>query len=191
MTDIYGIDLMLGPDGDLVIAPNGDITLVSGADNCIQALTMRMRTVLGGLPMHPDYGSELGGSAVGQKASPETVFAIARRELVRLVEQDRRFLAARDLAVTPHQLDHGTAYAVAATVELVQGETLGINDLASPTVIEVGASDDLSGVLTGPDALGLANVQDADADLLADFDEELEAAIDIAWPDPYAEPLEF
>ena len=59
--EILGTDLKLEDGKDLTAAPAGDLEAVSGDDNLLQALSLRLNTPRGGLSHlgHPSYGSRL------------------------------------------------------------------------------------------------------------------------------------
>lgn len=54
-TSLLGTDLAL-PQGRLALTASGDLAVVQGADNGAQALTHRIKTLLGELIYHPRYG---------------------------------------------------------------------------------------------------------------------------------------
>lgn len=64
----HGRDLALVA-GQLQVAPDGDLSLISGADNVIQALTHRLKTLLGELTYHPLYGCNV-NLAIGLPTAP-------------------------------------------------------------------------------------------------------------------------
>lgn len=57
-TEDYGVDLMLGPDGDLVILDTDktELSTISGTPNLKQALKVRLLTTEGQSGMFPNYG---------------------------------------------------------------------------------------------------------------------------------------
>jgi len=57
--EYLGRDIFLNSDNDLQINSNNDLTTVRYDNNLIQAIINRLRTQLGELPEHPDYGSRL------------------------------------------------------------------------------------------------------------------------------------
>ena len=69
-SDVYGTDLMLGPDGDLVLSGTEDIALISGRPNLNQALTLRATTVQGTNAVFTDIGlpATVGGSIYAETA---------------------------------------------------------------------------------------------------------------------------
>jgi phage baseplate assembly protein W len=56
LVDVFGTDLALDPNGFLTLT-NRDATTVAGAQNLGQALTIRLRTEQGELPLHPAFGN--------------------------------------------------------------------------------------------------------------------------------------
>lgn len=63
-----GRDLALS-DGQLAVTANGDLALLAGSDNLIQALSLRIRTLLGELVYHPRYGCNV-ALALGLPSGP-------------------------------------------------------------------------------------------------------------------------
>lgn len=66
-TGVLGTDIALRHD-DLVIS-DGDLSVLSGAENVVQALHHRLRSLRGELVYHPRYGSSL-ALAIGLPAGP-------------------------------------------------------------------------------------------------------------------------
>ena len=55
---LLGVDVYLN-NGDLQVNQSGDLSWIAGFDNLEQALIHRIRTVIGSLIWHPEYGSNL------------------------------------------------------------------------------------------------------------------------------------
>lgn len=171
-TDAYGIDLRLSSDGDLMVSRTGDLLTVQGPENVAHALTLRMRTYPGELPLHDEYGSALLSKVIGAKSSDDAILASqARIEVQRILESDRRFLAARDVTALVDP-DDPTIATVSLTLELAGGDTLLVGDLTRPRIDQViTAADQLDSDLV--EASDLFDDEDPDLD---DFDDELGAA---------------
>lgn len=140
--DPYGTDVRFSELGDLVVSPTGDLTSITGAENCAQALALRLRTFPGELPLQLAYGSQLAARLVGQKANdPDLARSIANVELRELLRQDRRFLAARDISATD-LTPSGDRLAISLTLRLAGGEDLEISSLTDVRVDELVATID-------------------------------------------------
>lgn len=57
--EYLGRDIYLDPDSDLVINSKADLSQVRYYDNLTQAIVNRLRTGIGELPLHPNYGCRL------------------------------------------------------------------------------------------------------------------------------------
>jgi phage baseplate assembly protein W len=130
----WGVDVLVRDDGDLVIGANGDLMRISGPENLVQALKMRLRTVMGELPLHPRYGSRLNSEYIGQKNVPE--FAInseLQTELSELVTEDPRFIRAT--------ITNAGAWANTQMAEIeitaVDSTRLMVSGLPNPRLLEV------------------------------------------------------
>lgn len=82
--EVLGTDALLGDDGDLVVTGGTDVQTVSGPENYLQALEIRLSTVLGEHGAYPDsYGLP---RIVGEPRLQETSFRVAsavRSQLLR------------------------------------------------------------------------------------------------------------
>lgn len=127
-TDPYGTDLVLTPDGDLAIWPNGQLATITGPENAIQALRLRLITREGDLPVHPEYGSGL-PDRIGSKNDTNQLVAQANTDLKELFTQDRRFLGLTELSAVEYEPGKNR---LQATVQLALGEQLELQDLQNP-----------------------------------------------------------
>lgn len=64
----HGLDIALA-QGQIQTTPDGDLAAVGGADNVVQALTHRLKTLLGELIYHPRYGCNV-NLAIGLPTAP-------------------------------------------------------------------------------------------------------------------------
>lgn len=67
--EYLGRDIFLDAGSDLVISSKSDLSQVRYYDNLTQAIISRLKTSIGELPLHPDYGcrlSELIGTNANQ-----------------------------------------------------------------------------------------------------------------------------
>lgn len=167
-TDPYGVDLYLHPtSGDLVVGAHGGLAFIQGPENCAQALSLRARTYPGELPLHPDYGSILAATLIGQHTDDDLLAqATATREIRTILENDRRFAQATDLQTRIDPANPNARH-VAVRLELAGGEALIVGNLADARVDEL----DLTGSSADPetiDSLTDDPVDDFAIDLSAD-----------------------
>jgi hypothetical protein len=172
--DPYGADLQISDAGDLVVTPTGDLALISGPLNCGQALTLRLRTAAGELPLHPDYGSDLDRRLIASRTSDdELALTSARVLLSKIVRADSRFLAVRDLSTTRLNAS-GTQLAIACKLALAARDSIAVTSLAAPRGDEISVTTDLPSLdeLTTTAVSDLAFLTDTDLDLdeLPDLD---------------------
>lgn len=135
MADQYGTDLAISDAGDLIVWPNGELATYSGPDTCIQALRFRVLTMRGELPLHPEAGSGF-PKLVGTR-NLELLLSEANQELRTLLEEDPRFLSAKDLKVTYANDRDPRAAVVSLKLGLAGGDQLQVADLTVPQVDEV------------------------------------------------------
>lgn len=88
--ELLGTDLAVA-NGDLVVQPGGDVDLVDGTACLAQDLANRLRTPVGGLLAHTDYGSRI------LELAHETDSLVNRLDL----EQELRAAAEADPRVVP------------------------------------------------------------------------------------------
>lgn len=145
-----GRDVVLSGDGDLVVWPNGSLGSIEGPDNCVQALTDRLKTPVGSLPMDPNYGTGF-QAEIGQHVNPTVTEARAQQVMSRIVESDKRFLAVKEIRAVEPQHENNTT-AVSATLVLVTGQevkianilTASIEDLIDPESVTLGSIEQIN-----------------------------------------------
>lgn len=112
MTDKYGNDVIIF-DGDLVISPKGDLLTATdyentvgskfkGYYNIIFSVFNRLNTIIGELPIHPEYGSNL-PLAVSSPNNSATLESI-RKSFEDLLISDSRIQEVN--LVTAKQIDN-------------------------------------------------------------------------------------
>jgi phage baseplate assembly protein W len=145
-----GRDVVLSGDGDLVVWPSGSLGSIEGPPNCVQALTDRLKTPVGSLPMDPNYGTGF-QAEVGQNVNPTVTEARAQQVMSRIVESDKRFLAVKEIKATEVH-DEPNTTAVSATLILVTGQevkianilTASIEDLIDPEAVTLGSIEQIN-----------------------------------------------
>lgn len=110
-TDPYGTDLALDPTGQFVLTGTGDLATTSGPANVLGALARRLATALGGVPLHPTFGSRL-ADAVGLPVGQATAL---RSYVLQALRADPRVAAVPAVTVQVQ----GTVVTMQATVQLV------------------------------------------------------------------------
>jgi len=181
-SDRYGTDLLLTATGDLAVTAAGGLGTVSDTANCVQALTLHVKTSRRELPFHPDYGSDLNARVIGGKSDYDLLEALAVADLRRLVNRDARFDGTDNVRVTPitrPEEPFALAALVAVQVRLAGGEALRVSDLATVRVEEVlePATGDL---VLGRDAFFTDD--ELEADDLRDLDAAAELLADLTPP---------
>lgn len=149
-SDPYGVDLALNGSGDLVVWPNGALGTIEGPTNCVQALTDRLKTPVGSLPMDPNYGTGF-QAEVGKNTNPTVTEARAQQDMSRIVESDKRFLAVKEIKAAEVR-DEPNTTAVSATLILVTGQevkianilTASIEDLIDPEAVTLGSIEQIN-----------------------------------------------
>lgn len=125
--DIYGTDIAIDPaTGDVIVGPDGALGTITGPDNCVQALKLRMATWPGELTEDPSYGSDF-QRIVGKKYDPTVLAAEARTQLNDIAGTDARFLAVDSTTATVD--GQPTAVKVGVTLSLSGGEKIVVADL--------------------------------------------------------------
>jgi hypothetical protein len=122
--DVYGTDLMLGPDGDLVMVGTEDCALVSGVDNLRQALTIRAQTVQGTNTVRPEVGLP---ATIGDGIYLETAGLLASQARSQFAS-DPRIEEVTELEVTD---EDGDSLRVAALLKPVAGAPFRISAAVS------------------------------------------------------------
>lgn len=178
--DPFGTDLVVSDEGDLVVWPTGALGVISGPDNAIQALKMRMRTALGDLQQHPSYGSGF-HAIIGGKSSRQGITGTAFQEIRRLLAQDDRFLYAEGASVLERQENGAAAYDVGVTLFLVNGDAMLVQSLttgAVDSIVETTATDAEVAFSTANSLSFIGQDEDEDA-MLTDLDMQAQLAQDL------------
>ncbi len=179
--ELYGTDVRITDAGDIAVTPSGDIGLISGPLNCVQALSMRLRTEPGELPLHPDYGNPI-GDLVGAKADEALMTGRANAILREALQADRRFLSADSIAAVAGE--RGGRVSVSCRLRLAGGERIALSDLADVRLdeidtVQLGAagfeSDDDLAFLDGQDLDEIPELEEGvdDPAFDPDLDEDL------------------
>jgi phage baseplate assembly protein W len=126
--NIYGVDIAIGPTGDLIVNSAGDIATVGNVQVVAQALQLRLRTALGDLPLHPEYGTSL---PTGAKMDPIAVAAAVNGELAVTVKDDPRLRSATVTGVEWPASGDPTALSLTVNVVLAGGEEFEVAGLPS------------------------------------------------------------
>lgn len=74
--DVFGIDVLLGSNGQIVISDAGDYATIAGPDNLAQALRLRLASRPGDLVYHPEYGC-LAYRLLGRSSGDQSQLAAA------------------------------------------------------------------------------------------------------------------
>src|ERR1700686_2580290 len=149
-TGPYGVDLVLDGTGDLVAWPSGALGSIEGPPNCVQALTNRLKTPVGSLPMDPNYGTGF-QAEIGRNVNLAVTEAKAQQAMSRIVESDPRFLAVKEIRAQEVE-HHPNSTAVSATVVLATGQqvkiadimTASIEDLIDPEAVTLGSIEQIN-----------------------------------------------
>lgn len=142
----YGVDLAISPEGDFVVNSAGALSVVGNVAVMAQALQLRLKTALGDLPLHLDYGTDLD---IGGKMDPTAVAAALNGELALMVKNDPRFESA---VITGVEWPAGTpdGVALAVKVKLAGGEQFEATGL--PAEVRIGEVT-LEGTIEGESGL--------------------------------------
>jgi hypothetical protein len=132
-SNIYGVDLAIGPSGDLVVDSAGSLALVGDVLVMAQALQLRISTALGDLVLHPGYGSTL---PIGSKMDSAAVAAALNGMLSEMVSHDPRFKSAVVTGVEWPASGEPTAIALTVKCVLAGGEEFEVEGL--PGNVRVG-----------------------------------------------------
>lgn len=90
------VDLLLTDSGDVAVNNFGDFRLAYGITNIIQALKIKIGTVLGTIPTHPDFGLGIKVGIINSELNTSDVF----NSMNKLIQQDPRFQGLSNLQVT-------------------------------------------------------------------------------------------
>ena len=126
--ELLGKDLKLADslDGKDLAVVNGDLTIVDGADNLVQALSLRLNSNRGILRQlgHPAYGSRL-GEAIGIITTPGNLRRV--ENLVReTIFQEARVRSIESLAVYPSSTIHGAIEIEVSILEITESKPLNL-----------------------------------------------------------------
>lgn len=144
--NIYGVDIAMGPSGDLVVNSAGDLTAVGNVQVVAQALQLRLRTAVGDLALHPDYGTNL---PVGGKMDPVAVAAALNGELAQAIVDDPRLKSATVTGVEWPASGNSTAVSLTVLVILSGGAEFEVAGL--PSEVRVGEVSEDGNVEGGSD----------------------------------------
>ena len=85
---LYGIDIYIDDSGDIKLTPQDEFKTIEGTNNLIQAIIVRLKTVLNELALHPNYGSEL-ETVIGSKSNV-TILSIIKQLVRKVLLQEPR-----------------------------------------------------------------------------------------------------
>jgi phage baseplate assembly protein W len=93
-------NLTSGAGAELETDGNGDLTLITGIACLEQDLINRLRTPVGSLPYHPEYGSIL-PEIIGKK-NDDGWITKARIEISKCLQSDDRVIKVQDIQITSY-----------------------------------------------------------------------------------------
>jgi len=99
---ILGTDILLD-NGDFQINQSGDLMWITGLDNLEQALIHRIRTVIGALIWHPEYGTII--QNLISKPNTEVLRTLIAMELLRTLSEEPRIERINNLEVKELYVD--------------------------------------------------------------------------------------
>ena len=139
--DPYGIDIAFDASGDFVVTSTGDLAPSAGPLNVAQAVALRIKTPIGDLPLHIDYGSSIPSQFVGSKAVPAAIATRLQGELATMVSQDARVVSA---VLTGYQSPASTNLGASSSqfevlVTVIGGTQITLSDVANPQVSDLTA----------------------------------------------------
>lgn len=126
-----GIDLYLGPMSQAEMLPwTGDFTLISGYNNLQNALLRRLKTTLGSLVFHPQYGSRIPPEvgAVTTAAVSGYLKAYAEAAIV----SDPRIYQVTSITATVNTADYGVQITATATPNGSENTSVSVNEVLQP-----------------------------------------------------------
>lgn len=136
--DPHGVDLAISATGDLVVNASGALTAVSGPYNCAQALSVRMRTAPGELPLHPAYGSNVAAMFVGAPMNVAALVLQMNADLQQMLAEDVRFRTAKVTSwAAPASAQYPSGVQVAVTAVLAGGEQVSLENVTEPSPSDV------------------------------------------------------
>lgn len=99
--EILGVDILL--DGDFQVNQTGDLYWIAGLNNLEQALVHRIRTILGSLIWHPEYGTII--QNLISKPNTDVLRSIITIELLRTLSEEPRIAKINNLEVKELYID--------------------------------------------------------------------------------------
>jgi hypothetical protein len=117
--DVYGKDVQL-VGGQMAVSSSGDFAVVSGTDNLVQSVELRVGAYLGDLVYHPTYGN--GAYLLLGKSNDGTTGSLLAVYVARCLASDPRIDSVPTLTVTT---TGGTA-SVEGTAMAVDGKRLPV-----------------------------------------------------------------
>ena len=137
-TDPYGIDIALDATGDIRVTASGSLGLVTGVYNAAQAVFLRFKTQPGEVPLHPLYGSQLGGTLIGAKTNITGIVQEANSDLTQMLSDDPRFTTAGVTSYTrPASPNYPESVMLAVQATLAGGEQLVLGNVTDPSPSDV------------------------------------------------------
>lgn len=94
--ELLGVDILLN-NGDFQANQAGDLTWIAGLDNLEQALVNRIKTVIGALIWHPEYGTII--QNLISKPNTDVLRTIIAIELLRTLSEEPRIDRINNLEV--------------------------------------------------------------------------------------------
>jgi phage baseplate assembly protein W len=94
--ELLGVDILLN-NGDFQVNQAGDLSWTAGLDNLEQALVHRIRTVIGALIWHPEYGTII--QNLISKPNTDVLRTIIAIELLRTLSEEPRIERINNLEV--------------------------------------------------------------------------------------------
>jgi len=94
--ELLGVDILLN-NGDFQVNQAGDLSWTAGLDNLEQALVHRIRTVIGALIWHPEYGTII--QNLISKPNTDVLRSIISIELLRTLSEEPRIERINNLEV--------------------------------------------------------------------------------------------
>jgi phage baseplate assembly protein W len=135
--DPYGVDLAIDPSGDLRVTASGSLGMVAGPDNCAQAVFLRLKTSVGELALHPNYGSQM-DDLVGSKQNPAGLLAAMNSDLRSIVSDDPRFVTAKIIQVqAPAVSGQVGSTQLGVQAQLFGGERVTLENTSDPSPSDV------------------------------------------------------
>lgn len=96
LTGMSKVDLLLTDTGDLAVNNYGDFRLSYGMTNLIQALKIKMGTVLGSVLLHPEFGAGIKPGTINGDIDVHQIYS----SINGLIKQDPRFSGVSNLQIS-------------------------------------------------------------------------------------------